>query len=804
MLDSRLPAAGPGWWRPRRNGGAVTRKSSNANAEFSLRDASADQPLASVEAGPVRVEIVRSEGSQTLCMRATVAGANREVSVSAQTSDLMLARSRARAFADALQRNLESGIDECEGLIQPATYATLLGRVATSFADAPNYRTVIRAWMRYRGYTPENGVGLDFTAEFKSWEEGFRKDLYKSGKSAATVNSYLSRARKLGLVVAEIVVATSDLSGFTAAFRAGLAASGMSKRAFARALGVGLNAVLLWWSGKQHPRHRADLVPRMEELFGMREGELARHLVHQPKPKRSETCLSARLKELAKERGVTPHAVARAVGIRGDTFLAWYSGRCEPATEHRESTIPDLEEYFGVEPDALLELLSPVRVDQLPYRWTLTAEQAAEWNRFVEHKTSRTELRRDHKPKAYWRKTDKGCGSAKYRITFVQRYFGFLSLPVEHPEELMRGRGCDGASLSLCDLARLDDLLGFVQFVARRSCAGRPELVYNSQILSVLEFVRSLVRAGTGYLWQAHGIQWHRFPAEALQLGEGVKPDGSLQQWRQHCERVHAELTETLASLNENKDHLIVATRDYEHIEAILSMDRPMDALCELFLRMQKDYASRARRVGVRRRAVMARNLLFVAMIIRNPLRREHWREMTYRADGTGTLRRQSDGSWTLFIPKADFKALAGFRRHDYVAVLAPELGPMIADYLENHRKHLFGADSSDLLFLGMNQGRGKGSVIRLNSDAVLQDLTARYLKHLVTRGFRPHALRHIIATHLVRNHKDGIDRAADALHNTREMILKTYGHIRGIDLTKKSHEIIEAELKLGFEALNE
>jgi integrase len=62
-------------------------------------------------------------------------------------------------------------------------------------------------------------------------------------------------------------------------------------------------------------------------------------------------------------------------------------------------------------------------------------------------------------------------------------------------------------------------------------------------------------------------------------------------------------------------------------------------------------------------------------------------------------------------------------------------------------------------------------------------------------RGGRTHAFRHIIATHLVKNYPiDGFSRAADALHNTVKMIRDYYGHLSGLDRTRRSMLILSEE----------
>lgn len=236
---------------------------------------------------------------------------------------------------------------------------------------------------------------------------------------------------------------------------------------------------------------------------------------------------------------------------------------------------------------------------------------------------------------------------------------------------------------------------------------------------------------------------------------------------------------------------LIRQTRDYRHIQAILDLDRPIDVLRLLLERMEADYQLRLPYMSPIARALMTRDLLFVSMLFRNPLRRKHWFEMTWNREGTGQLRKRADGDYELLIPKRRFKALADFRDEDYLARVDPHLTRLADYYLEECRPLLVGAGKCDFVFRPVHSRSGDSHVQPMRNEAWLATIVVRYIPEYAPRGFSPHAVRHIIAMHLVRNLDDGIDRAADAMHNTRKMILKTYGHLRGRDLTAKAQRII-------------
>jgi hypothetical protein len=53
--------------------------------------------------------------------------------------------------------------------------------------------------------------------------------------------------------------------------------------------------------------------------------------------------------------------------------------------------------------------------------------------------------------------------------------------------------------------------------------------------------------------------------------------------------------------------------------------------------------------------AVWGRDLLLLALIISNPLRARNLRELTYRPDGTGHLRKTAQGEWRIVIHRHEF-----------------------------------------------------------------------------------------------------------------------------------------------------
>jgi hypothetical protein len=267
--------------------------------------------------------------------------------------------------------------------------------------------------------------------------------------------------------------------------------------------------------------------------------------------------------------------------------------------------------------------------------------------------------------------------------------------------------------------------------------------------------------------------------------------------WRAHCEAVRDSLGQRLKHLEDND--LIECTRDYSHIESILELDKPMDALCLLEHRLLAALTGARGKVSDFDFALLVRDTLLTLMMIRNPLRASHWERMTYRTDGTGHLRKMRDGNYELRFSKREFKAVSGIRQKEYRAFVSPDLTWLIDEYLTCWRLLLEGSRHSACVFVSSSCEAGRKRKYFFIGDIIVS-ATARYLQEYAPRGFAPHGMRHIIATHLVKNYLDGISRAAAALHNTEAMIQKHYGHLRAEDVTRRAHELIAGELAAGRE----
>jgi integrase len=157
------------------------------------------------------------------------------------------------------------------------------------------------------------------------------------------------------------------------------------------------------------------------------------------------------------------------------------------------------------------------------------------------------------------------------------------------------------------------------------------------------------------------------------------------------------------------------------------------------------------------------RNYLLVRILVATALRSRNIRELTYREDNTGHLRRKGD-KWVILIPYQRFKNRnSSFfggkkKRSDYERELADKDGlyEWIEEYIAVHRPVLLGGKPSDIFFVCSlsNPVMDHGDLSK-----IYRRLTMIYFAHnpFVGRGVPgvrphgPHAVRDVLATFVIQ-----------------------------------------------------
>jgi transcriptional regulator with XRE-family HTH domain len=182
-------------------------------------------------------------------------------------------------------------------------------------------------------------------------------------------------------------------------------------------------------------------------------------------------------------------------------------------------------------------------------------------------------------------------------------------------------------------------------------------------------------------------------------------------------------------------------------------------------------------------------------------------------------LYQKPDGSWWLRFNERDFKNEReedfekGVRNAPYDVPVVRSVWPTLSEYIFSHRSIL-----NESLIVALRRARAKRglpmltpeeelavlhcryvfrpglhSMKRIKTEQLLAgygtgqmtvrslsyhifSLTSRYLPE--SKGFWAHACRHLVASEYIKNHPDGWEEAAVALHNTAAMVRKHYSWV--------------------------
>lgn len=331
--------------------------------------------------------------------------------------------------------------------------------------------------------------------------------------------------------------------------------------------------------------------------------------------------------------------------------------------------------------------------------------------------------------------------AAEMNWTLVSAYFGWLT----------KHNGFNAEDLTLAHLTDLALLERYLQWYLQRA-GGKA----NGGHVRFCQFVLSLVNPVTGYLTQ------HK----ELRLTLSSCP--SENQWSEFCLSVFQKLTGHKKALARAERR----SRDpNEPIAPVLQLENPMLALLDMQTRLRVARPT----TGTKTEAVWGRDVLLIGLLLCTPLRAGNLRHLTYRPDNSGNLRRTPDGRWELHIPGEHFKNRHGAASDgEYAIELDRCIHRDIEAYLEVFRPMLLGdPNATNLLFVSSKKATSLEPWQSLNRH--VEALTAKYL--MMCPGVGPHAIRHIIATAIVKT-SGQYSTAALVLHDREETIRKNYSHL--------------------------
>lgn len=292
---------------------------------------------------------------------------------------------------------------------------------------------------------------------------------------------------------------------------------------------------------------------------------------------------------------------------------------------------------------------------------------------------------------------------------------------------------------------------------------------YNKGSLMNLISISSLLRPGTGYLYQH------------TEFAEKLGPRMKAPSWHEQCVMTRMRVDRLIRDIKGMKKNNDLETFDFgrdpmERIGWILDLDRPLLLLDEMLKEMLVDLLPDT--ASASERARQYRNILLFALLCANPLRIRMFSIMEFEKN----LFRKDDGSWRLRFRKGAFKNRRGLKS-GYEVGVAKELWPMLDRYKEEFHPILAGSSGSSYVFTGVGcigrGGRKQGAPLSpLSLSNIVNQVTGLYVPSGI--GFGPHSFRHIVATDIIKKDpRIGFFLAARALHDKLETVENEYIHLK-------------------------
>lgn len=365
--------------------------------------------------------------------------------------------------------------------------------------------------------------------------------------------------------------------------------------------------------------------------------------------------------------------------------------------------------------------------------------------------------------------------TAKATWAHTSAYLGWMALPTDQG-----GLGMPKEELQTLAWLVVPDFVEKYLAWQKERCGGKR----TKSSSELLHLITCLVRPVVGYLYQK--------PEFLKTLPERFQKED----WYALCQRQFNYITKLQSAFGPE----IVQSRDpFEPIQSIIDLPQPLEAIADMVQRMRRD-----RPIGgsASSEAVWARDILMVKLCVSNPLRLRNIAALTWspanvdsrKPDDRGSLYQRSDGSWWLFVPKGLLKNRKGKATHDYHSPVHASVWGDLERYLLRHRADLM-RWPTDLVFLARKQDPSRTESVRSGpykrsvptGHGPFMEMTKRFVE--LTRkylwksdGIGIHAVRHLVATGILKTDSGDIKTAALVLHDTEATVAKAYSGMRSGD----------------------
>jgi len=515
--------------------------------------------------------------------------------------------------------------------------------------------------------------------------------------------------------------------------------------------------------------------------------------------------------------------VARQTGVPRSMFLGWLSGKMPRASNAR--FIRKIEGFFGLERESLVTLAGISdgararecvgEAHSIEYREKLGARSRSEyylqpptdsplrrqWTALMRYKTAPVPiLRRSpagrwtfsplqviEESEANWSTFLDGVEVPTAKPTWAQTagYLGWMALPLEEG-----GLGMHQGTLqTLAWLAVPESVEQYLEWLKKR-CGGK-------RTKSTAEFFSlalCLVRPVVGFLYQQ---------PEFLK----TLPDRfQVEDWHALCLRQYDYLEQLKQAF---KPELVSSRDPFEPIQSLIDLPQPMEAMADMIQRMRRDRPTGC----TTSEAIWARDIFMVKLFVSNPLRLRNMAALTWcrenvdgrRPSNVACLYQKGDGSWWFFVPKHLLKNRRGEVIHDYNSPVHKSVWADLERYLLQHRDQLI-RWPTNLVFLQTVRDPDRTESVKYGEaykrpaptrhrpfmalSKRLVVLTRKYLWK--SDGIGSQAMRHIVATAILKTDAGDIKTAALVLNDAEATVAKHYSGLRSGDGAVRMGQLLE------------
>lgn len=657
-------------------------------------------------------------------------------------------------------------------------------------AQVGNTRSMLNKFIKGRGLAPESQIGPEFGVMFEECleEEALKIEQLQSRRQ------FIYEIRRWHNYYDGFLKTESLPADFSGALKFLIESSGISyntldRLGYTRKSGQGI-IVSNWARGLRCPSLKSlPLIYKIEDFFKLPRNTLAGRATVDRKSGNAAAVRAGNFLKLTEKNILL---VARH--LPPDFTSLPLDEQRELAIRTSESVIPKLNDYRR----SNFEIKSK---GYFFHRRHFPAELNDEINKLADFKVSGIP------PAGYERAEFEGWGADPEEHGTINMFkccleslFGILTSPVEK-----KGLGVKTDQLTLTLLVLPETWRTYMNFMTERN--EEFPVATASRYLGIF---RTLIGPEYGWITQSPWLADRLQPVQGL-LSE-KEAAAAQSDWRGFIKRVAEELEKIYVYYDRLRKKTPPRRDSHLPITPILQSDEPLAVLRRAIAAYQRLIPPPHMVPTINN--YMMRNLVLLRILAETALRRKNLVRLTWNKDNTGQLRRGEDGNYFITIPHTEFKNSASRffgapgRKSPFCVSLSKVLTPLLDEYLTRCRPLLLerwqrgenGRESTrdeGWLFISLPLGKNQRISYEAVSNAVYDFSVAHLVYNELTGSgikgvepFRPHAVRHIVATHILKKTGSFADAAA-AIQDSEITVKRYYTRYLPADRDKRFRHLI-------------